>query len=258
MHPRFTNPRLRYFAPEAPADGGTGGNEPAPTPTDAAAQAAAAAAATAAAAAKPADKGGKADEADWSPSARAEIDKLRRENGDTRINAKNKAAEEATKAAVLALAKVAGIELPDDKPTVESLGAKLAETAGERDAAAGDLGKTKAEVALLRAAWEAGVALPKLKYLRVDLSEDAAYTALDATKSDYGTKLAAVIASHLAKDSSLKQSGTVGGASGAESFGGANGDTAVTKEQFAKMDGVARSALYRSNKPLYDELLAAQ
>ena len=181
---------------------------------------------------------------------------LRRERGDERINAKNQAAQEGARKALAEAAKLAGLEIPGltdtDKGEADpkALAHTITTVSSERDDA------RKAE-ATVRAAWAAGVDPTKVDYLMFQLGRDAGYKALALDSSDFSDKLGASITALVAKDATLKLTGSAV-ASGVETLGGSNGSDKVTPEAFQSMSIADRQALYFRDKPLYDQLVAAQ
>lgn len=181
-------------------------------------------------------------------AARAEIERLRKENGDSRINAKNAAREEGKNAATQDIAKallgVLGVEMPgEQQATPEQLAEQVGNVTTERDTA-------RADAALTRTAWELGVDPSKLDYLSFKLSKTGA---LDPNAADFSDKLRASITAAIAEDATLKRSGTVQ-ASGVENLAGSGGNDTITPEKFAKMSLAERQNLYKSDKAAYDRL----
>jgi hypothetical protein len=173
-----------------------------------------------------------------------------REAGDRRIQAKS-ATDTAMRDAALAFAKAAGLEIPGtEAPTLETVTQQLGGVTTERDEA-------RMTAALTSTAWEQGVDRAKLGYLQYQLSQDAAYKALDPTAADFSDKLSAIVASKLAADATLKAAGSAG-ASGVESLGGASGNSAITQERFNAMSVAERTDLYTSDRATYDRLAAGQ
>lgn len=185
----------------------------------------------------------------------AEARRYQREAGDERINAKTKAAQDGARTALAEAAKLAGLEIPgltdtdkgDADPKV--LAAQISTTAGERDAAL-------KEAATVKAAMLAGVDPTKLDYLQFQLSRDAQYQGLALDSADFSAKLSASIASYIAKDSTLKLTGSAA-ASGVESLGGSGSADEITPEKFQRMSIQERQDLYLTDKPTYDRLVAA-
>lgn len=227
--------RQAAAAAQAAADAAAGG--------DAAAQAAAQAAADAAAA-------GDGDSPWNDPAkAKAEIERLRRENGDARINAKKTAAEEAKAELLDTLTKALDPNAKkEDQLTAEQVTAKLEELG------TANTGLAK-ERAVTAEAWKLGLNPAKADYLQFVLARNAEYEKLDPAAADFAAKLSAVISSEVAKDSSLKLSGAAQG-TGAEQFGGAEGAQAMTKEQFANLSIAEQGKLFTSNRSEFDRLSA--
>jgi len=237
---------------------GTPGDAAAAAASTAAATAAADAAAVQAAADAAAAAGGngapvvvdgeQGDESPWTDpdKAKREIERLRRENGDARINAKKTAADEARTELLATLTKALNPESAGPALTPEQLTEKLTESGSALDAS------TK-ERAMLQEAWKLGLNPAKLDYLSYQLSRNPEYTGIDASGADLGSKIASVISSEVAKDSSLKLSGAAIG-SGVETIGGANGASTTTKAEFDKMPYSERVNLYNTNKTEYDRL----
>lgn len=182
---------------------------------------------------------------DTPDTAKAEIERLRRENGDARIEAKNQAAEDARREQLLQFAKVLGFEIPgEEPPTIDSLTQKV-QASSEREQAATH------DAALVQEAWDQGVNPAKLEYLRYLVGKQT----FEVGTKEYGAKLKEAIAGEIAKDSTLKLSGA-GTASGVASFAGGDGQKPITKEQFDGMTMAERTKLYQTDKTAYDRLTA--
>lgn len=184
-------------------------------------------------------------------AAQAEIEKLRKENGDSRINAKKAAHDEGKTEAQLAFAKalapLLGVELPGDTPaTPEQLAQQVTGVTGERDSA-------RFEAAVAQAAWRAGVDPSRADYLAFKLSKNADIAAADPTAADFGAKLKASIDGLMAEDATLKQPGAVQ-ASGVEQIAGSGGADTITPEKFANMSIADRTKLYTTDRATYDKL----
>lgn len=187
----------------------------------------------------------------WNDPAadKAEIERLRKENGDSRINAKNTAREEGKTEAQTALAKalapLLGIELPGEQPaTPEQLAEQVGNVTNERDAA-------RLDAALTRTAWELGVDPSKLDYIAFKLSKTGE---LDPNADDFAGKLKTSITALVAEDATLKRSGTVQ-ASGVENLAGSGGSDTITPEKFANMSLAERSELRKTDQATYDRLV---
>lgn len=181
-------------------------------------------------------------------AARAEIERLRKQNGDERVNAKNAARDEGKNEAQTALAKalapLLGIELPgEQQATPEQLAEQIAKVAGERDAATYD-------AAVTRTAYELGVDPTKLDYLAFKLSKGEK---LDTASPDFSDKLKTSITALMAEDATLKRPGAVG-ASGVENLAGSGGSDAITPERFATMTLMEKQNLYNTDRAAYDRL----
>lgn len=194
----------------------------------------------------------------WGSEAAArEIQRLTADAGKARVTSKANAAAAATQETLDALAVALGIKPGKETATLESVTAQLNEAGGtitetttQRDAATKSLTLTKA-------AWAEGVNPEKMDYLEFKLGKDADFQALDATESGYEGKVKAAIAALTAADSTFKLAGQVN-KSGAESFSGASGDDAITKEQFSAMSMKARNRLYIESPANYKRLTEAQ
>lgn len=184
----------------------------------------------------------------WNDPAAAKetIERLRKENGDARANAKAAAKTEGQAELAKALAPLLGIELPGDQPaTPEQLTQQVTTVTGERDT-------SRFEAAVALAAWQAGVDPAKADYLAFKLSKSDIGKA-DPTSADFADKLKASIDGLLAEDATLKRSGTAQ-ASGVEQIAGSGGADTITPEKFAKMSLADRQNLYNSDRATYDRL----
>ena len=243
----------------------------APSPADAAAAAATAAADQAAAdqsaadAASADDAGATGSEptaaqiAKWGTvEAAKEVQRLTRKLGDDRMTSKANAAAEATQKTLDAVAVALGIKTSDKAPaTLEGLTAQLTEAGGTITETTTQRDTAVKALALTQAAWAEGVNPEKMDYLEFKLGKDAEFQKIDATKPGYEGKVKAAIAALTAADSTLKLAGQVQ-KSGAESFSGASGDDAITKEQFSAMSMKARNRLYIESPANYKRLTEAQ
>lgn len=224
------------------------------TPAEIAARAAAAKAAADAAAQGEGEQGdgaqGAAGDNPWDDpeKAKREIERLRRENGDARMNAKRQAAEEARADLAKELMKVIDPSSGEGDVSPEALAAKVVDANVERDDA-------KRDAALVVAAVEAGVDVARLDYLRFILSRRAEFADVDPASAEAGATLKAMISEEITKDSSLKTSGAAK-TTGDTQFGGANGGKQITLDEFKAMSLADRTELYRSNRVEYDRLVA--
>lgn len=183
--------------------------------------------------------------------ARETIQRLRRENGASRTNAKAQAAQEAKTEVLSEIAKALGLA-PEEAPTLEGVQTELSTVAQERDMTAAQRDEARREATIIREAWAAGVNPARLDYVqfllarRADL-KDAQPDTLDAT-------IKAAIADEIAKDASLKVSGAQIGTGGA-GFGGSDAQ-AMTKEEFQKLPLREQTRIYRDNPAEYARLTA--
>jgi hypothetical protein len=174
--------------------------------------------------------------------ARAEIEKLRRENGAARTNAKQQAADDARAELAQTIGKALGLVQGDEAPTVEQLTQTLGSTTDE-------LRLAKVELAVHKAApthqGDANALLDSRAFL-------AKVADLDPAAADFQTLVNAAIEKALAENPKLKAVQATG-ASAVDHAGG-SGEGAVTPEQFAAMKPAEKNALYVSNPTLYRQL----
>lgn len=181
----------------------------------------------------------------------AELTKVRGEAARKRTASKN------VTDALRAVAAEVGIELPDGEPTVEGLTQTVQTITGERDQANTRAGEAEKARIYAEEAWKAGVPYDRAQYLTFLLSQNPALggTALGADNAaEFRGTVASTITNLRASDPVLQAAGGGQGASGPDSFGGANGGTAVTQEQFDAMDYDARLALFQKNPEEYRRL----
>lgn len=236
-----------------PGAPGTGGNKPdpgtdpnkadPPKPTDPNAP-------------KPDDKDGKpTEETQEQIVARlqSEVQRLEREKAAVRIQKEGELKNEAKRQELLSLAKLAGVEVKDpDKETLATLTEKLTGKVVQGDQTTEELQNAKLELAIYKTAGLADVKVDPDKLAnRVSFVKAAA--ALDLSADDFSEKLKAAILAEAQNDPSIKIGGTGSSASGADQYGGAGGGQ-VDKERFAKMNVSERTALFRSNPALYEQL----
>ena len=182
--------------------------------------------------------------------ALAEVRRLRGEDARKRVERKG------LPDALKVLAAAAGIELPDEAPTVESLGKDLQAKDVDLTRATERASKAETDLAIIRAAWAAGIDPAREKYLAFTLAEDAEVASKRGT-DEFGATVSAKITSLAGSDPMLKgNAGSGGKASGPDSFGGANGTSAITQEQFEAMEYDARLALFEKNPEEYRRLSA--
>lgn len=151
-------------------------------------------------------------------AARAEIEKLRKQNGDERVNAKKAAAEEARQELLkkLGLTKD-GEEAPDPAKVAADL-------AAEREARAA----TARELAIFKAASAAGADPAKL------LDSNSFLTSVKGLDPNDGDAIAAAITAAVSANASLKAA-RAAGASGIEQTGGTGEQGQITEQQLKTM-----------------------
>lgn len=233
----------------APAAGTQGAQ--APTPADAAAAAAAAAAAGTQQQATQGQQGTDGDRSEpWNDpaAARAEIERLRKQNGDDRANAKNAARAEGKSEASQDIAKallgVLGVSVPgEEAATPEQLAEQIGNVTSERDAA-------KLDAALTRTAYELGVDPGKLDYVAFKLSKGEK---LDVSAPDFSDKLKASLTALVAEDATLKRPGAAQ-VSGVQNLAGSGGADTITQERFDAMNMAERTKLFHDDRAAYDRL----
>lgn len=182
--------------------------------------------------------------------ARREIERLRRENGDARINAKKTAAEEARQDLLKTLTLALDPESAQkEKPlSIEEVSAKLNEASSARDQALFDS-------KFISEAWKQGINPEKMDYLRFVISRSDTLKSSSPTDEAFGAILESTIAEAVGKDSSLKSVGTAP-VSGAETFSGSESGATITKAEFDKMTYSQRAELYKTDRSTYDRLNA--
>lgn len=194
----------------------------------------------------------KADENPWADpeKAKREIERLRRENGDARINAKKAAADEARQQLLESITAVLDPEAAQNgKPlSIEEVSAKLDEASAARDAAI-------FENRLLAESWKHNINPEKMDYLRFVLSKSDTLKSVNVNDGEFGAILESAIAEAISKDSTLKAVGTAK-VSGAETFSGSESGATITKAQFDAMSYVDRVKLYQTDRSTYDRLNA--
>lgn len=169
--------------------------------------------------------GAGAGSADWDgnidslpPAAQKVIRDLRKEAGDNRVakNTAEQAAEQRTQDMARALAKAAGIELPDDKVDPEKLQKLLEEEQAKAAAKDGEARVAKIELAVLKGAPKHQADADALLDSRGFLTKIAE---LDPTAEDFAAKIDAAIKEAI-KDNPKLKAGRAPGASGADHAGG--------------------------------------
>lgn len=168
-------------------------------------------------------------------AARAEIEKLRKENASTRVNAKQTAAEEARNQLTQEFGKILGLVKDDDPVTPEHLSQQLTEA--QTTAA-----NTARELAIFKAAADAKADANALLDSRAFLNKVAAIDPTDTAA------LAAAISEATTSNPRFKvtQAAPVGGA---DLTGGSGPARTYTRAQ------IADSAFYAANR---SDILAAQ
>jgi hypothetical protein len=151
-------------------------------------------------------------------AARAEIEKLRRQNGDERINAKKAAAEEARNELLQKLGLTKDGEPAPDPAKV------AADLAAEREARA----NTARELAIFKAAGAAGADPAKL------LDSNSFLTSVKGLDPADGDAIAAAITAAVTANQSLKAVRATG-ASGIEQTGGTGEQGQITEQQLKTM-----------------------
>jgi len=187
--------------------------------------------------------------------AKAEIERLRRERGDERIEAKRNAAEEAKRDLLNTLTVALGGK-PDSEqpPTVESLTQKVGEISTERDTIATERDAAKREAAVLRAAVAAGVNPARLDYVEFLLGKRDDVRGASIDDDAFGATITAAISDEIAKDPSLKTPGATIG-TGGPGFSGTGAAGQMTKSEFDALPYAKRADLYRTNRAEYDRLV---
>lgn len=182
--------------------------------------------------------------------ARAEIERLRRERGDERIQAKKNAADEARKELLATLTQALDPEAASkgEQLTLEDATAKLTEASTE-------IVNVRRDAAVIAEAWKLGVDPARVDFLQFQLAKNNDFQSLDIESADFAGKLSSVISQEIAKDSTLKLSGAAR-ASGVDQHGGTAGASTVTKAEFAAMPYAKRLELYNTNRAEYDRLNA--
>ncbi|MFJ4286412.1 hypothetical protein ACIPY0_12270 [Paenarthrobacter nicotinovorans] len=153
-------------------------------------------------------------------AARAEIEKLRKQNGDERINAKKQAADEARQELLQKLGLVKG----DEKPSIDD----LIKQNSSKDAA---LRSLTVERALDKAARKAGA---DEDLLAAVLAHKGSLSKLDPSEADFATKLDALVKAELDGNPKLKAA-RAAAASGVELGGGSGEQGQITEQQLKTM-----------------------
>lgn len=171
--------------------------------------------------------------------------RYQREAGDSRIQSKANAAQEAREQLLATLTQALNPQAAEPA-SVEQVTQQLT--------AAQQLAATSArETAVVQAAWQAGVDPTRLDFLQWKLSKADGFGALDPASADFRAKITEQVAAQVAADPTLRAAGTVQ-ASGVEQPGGASGASAITPEAWAAMSLAERQNLYHTDKAAYDRL----
>ncbi|MFD4992838.1 hypothetical protein ACFWH7_04445 [Cellulosimicrobium cellulans] len=177
--------------------------------------------------------------------AKAEIERLRRENASARTIAKQTAADEARTALVQDLGKALGlVKDGDSAPTPEQL--------TEQATAARDEARVaRVELAVYQRAGTHQGDPAALLDSRAFLAKVAD---LDPTADDFGDKVDAAITAAIDTNPKLKAAPVQASGPSSVDHAGGTGEGAVTKEQFAAMSPAEKNALYVKNPTLYRQL----
>lgn len=185
--------------------------------------------------------------------ARAEIERLRRERGDERIQAKQTAADEAKREFADAVLVALGMKPGEQAPTVESLTASVATVTDERDAARTKAADAERQTAVVRALVNAGVAPGRLDYAEFLLNKRGDISSADPSSDTFGGTLTAAITEVLASDSTLKTPGASVG-TGGPGFSGSDGAGQMTKEEFNRLPYNEQVKIFRTDRATFDRL----
>ncbi|MFD6094570.1 hypothetical protein ACFWGN_20860 [Oerskovia sp. NPDC060338] len=167
------------------------------------------------------------------------IEKLRKEAGDSRVNAKQSAAAEARDALLKELGLVKDGEAAPDP-------AKLAQ---DLTAARDDARLVRVELAVFRTAGTHQADPSALLDSRAFLAK---ITDLDPTAADFTTKVDVAIKAAISDNPKLLAA-QAAGASSVDHAGG-SGEGAITAERFAAMTPTEKNALFHSDPALYRKL----
>jgi len=218
-HPRFT--RLRFMTADAGAAGtpgvASGDAGTAATGVDSGA-AGTTDTSTAGDAGSQADQGADADSPWNDPAkAKAEIERLRRENGADRTNAKQTAAQEARDAVVQDIAKALGLAKEETPPDPAALATAAQEAKAETEGLRGENRSLKTELAAFKAAVTLGANAVELLDRR---SVNSQLDKLDPTADDFATQVDAIVKKAVTDNPQLLVQAPVAGASSTDHAGG--------------------------------------
>lgn len=190
-----------------------------------------------------------------------EAQRYQREAGDSRIQAKNQAAQDGARKALAEAAKLAGLEIPGLTDAQEGAGdpralaEQITTVTGERD---GSVREATALRAALRALMPGDDAAKDdaLDFLAFKLGRDAAYKG-DPTEADYAAKIGATVTTLVATDPRFRPAGTGTVTSGVESLGGSQASGQITADEFGKMSLMQRQQLRSTDPETYRRLVGA-
>lgn len=176
--------------------------------------------------------------------ARSEIERLRRENGAERTNAKAKAADEARAELAQTIGKALGLVKDDEQADPAKLTEQLAATrSAQRD--------TAAELIVWRHAADLQVDAAALTDSRAFA---AAIKDLDPASKTFADDVKKAAQEAAEQNPKLKAAPAAAGASTVQHSGG-SGEGKVTKDQFDRMTVAQKTALYESDPETYTRLL---
>lgn len=224
-----------------------------PTPADLAARAATQQQAATSTDGGDGQRGPTVDMTGW-PQAAIDAYKARDEQANTwhaeavktRVNAKAKAADEATAATLQKVAQALGLAPADDAPpSIDTVTAELQTTRQQ----AADATK---DAALLRAAIDARVDPGKLDYLQFLATREAGFRDAAPDADGFADTVAATVRNIVAADPTIVTAAP-SRKSGADTYGGASGSE-ITQDAFASMNAAERSKLYQQDPATYQAL----
>lgn len=208
-------------------------------------------------AAPPATDPAPTDDSPWNDpaKAKAEIERLRRERGDERIEAKKNAADEARTELLSALTVALGGK-PDanQPPTVEALTEQVGTVTQERDTAQTERDAALRSKAIVTAAVAAGVNPARLDYVEYLVGKQETISGASPSDPAFDGTLTAAITQAIANDPSLKVPGASIG-TGGPGFSGTGAAGQMTKSEFDALPYAKRADLYRTNRAEYDRLV---
>lgn len=171
---------------------------------------------------------------------------LQAEAAKSRINAKEKAAEDARAAQLQQIAKVLGLATGEDEaPSLDSVTAQLTERTTEAEQA-------RKDAALARTALALRVDPSRLDYLAYLVGRDDTIRGASATDPGFADTLTNTVRGILSTDPTLTAA-ALPSKSGADTYGGASGSE-VTLDAFANMSAAERSKLYQADPAAYQSL----